>query len=58
MAAPYTISKAALNALVAKYNVAYRSQGILFMSISPGFVDTSEGKTSKASFRLHSKIVC
>lgn len=58
LAAPYTISKAAVNALVAKYNVAYGSQGILFMSISPGFVDTSEGKSSKLSFRLHSQIVC
>ena len=44
--APYSISKAALNAMVAKYNVAYKKQGILFMSVSPGFVDTSEGKQS------------
>ena len=42
--APYSSSKAAVNVLVAKYNTAYRSQGILFMSISPGFVNTSEGK--------------
>jgi NAD(P)-dependent dehydrogenase (short-subunit alcohol dehydrogenase family) len=43
----YSISKAALNVLVAKYNAVYSSQDILFMSISPGFVDTSEGKQSK-----------
>ena len=45
IAAPYSISKAATNALVAKYNAALgKSAGILFMAISPGYVDTSEGK--------------
>ncbi|KAL6802611.1 NAD(P)-binding protein [Trichoderma sp. SZMC 28013] len=38
--APYTISKAAMNAAVAKYSAQYSSQGVLFMSISPGVVDT------------------
>ena len=47
MSAPYSVSKAALNLVVAKYNAAYAAQGILFMSISPGFVDTSEGKIRK-----------
>lgn len=46
ISAPYTISKAAVNMLVAKYHCAYKAQGILFVAISPGFVDTSEGKTS------------
>ena len=46
MSGPYSISKAAVNALIAKYNVAYKAEGILFMSVSPGFVDTSEGKQS------------
>ena len=49
MAPPYSASKAATNILIAKYNVSYRSQGILFMAVSPGFVDTSEGKQSKFS---------
>lgn len=45
IAAPYSISKAATNALVAKYNAALgKSEGILFLSLSPGLVDTSEGK--------------
>jgi NAD(P)-dependent dehydrogenase (short-subunit alcohol dehydrogenase family) len=45
IAAPYSISKAATNALVAKYNAALgKSEGILVMGISPGVVDTSEGK--------------
>ena len=41
-AAPYAISKAALNAAVAKYNALYKKEGILFMAISPGLVDTGE----------------
>jgi len=44
IAGPYSISKAATNMLVAKYNAALgKSEGILFMAISPGLVDTSEG---------------
>lgn len=45
IAAPYSISKAASNALVAKYHAALgKSEGILFLSLSPGLVDTREGK--------------
>jgi NAD(P)-dependent dehydrogenase (short-subunit alcohol dehydrogenase family) len=45
VAAPYSISKAATNALIAKYNAALgKSEGILFLALSPGLVDTSEGK--------------
>lgn len=45
IAAPYSISKAAVNTLVSKYNATFgKSEGILFMAISPGLVDTSEGK--------------
>jgi len=44
IAGPYSISKAATNALVTKYNAALgKSEGILFLAISPGVVDTSEG---------------
>ena len=38
--APYSISKAALNAAVAKFSAQYAGEGVLFMSISPGLVDT------------------
>lgn len=42
---PYAISKAALNTLVSKFHIALGpSEGILFFAISPGLVDTSEGK--------------
>lgn len=40
--APYSISKAALNTAIAKYNAAHgkNTDGVLFLSISPGLVDT------------------
>ncbi|KAF2165416.1 hypothetical protein M409DRAFT_67247 [Zasmidium cellare ATCC 36951] len=45
IAGPYAISKAAANALVSKYHAAVgKSEGILIFSMSPGFVDTKEGK--------------
>ena len=37
---PYAISKAAVNMAVALYNGLYKKEGILFMAISPGVVDT------------------
>lgn len=45
IATPYTISKAAVNMLVAKYHAAIgKSEGILVLALCPGLVDTSEGK--------------
>ncbi|KAM0511803.1 hypothetical protein ACHAPE_009479 [Trichoderma viride] len=38
--APYSISKAAMNVAVAKFSAQYSKDGVLFMSISPGLVDT------------------
>jgi NAD(P)-dependent dehydrogenase (short-subunit alcohol dehydrogenase family) len=37
---PYAMSKATLNMLMAKFNAAYAEEGILFMSLCPGMVDT------------------
>lgn len=39
--APYSISKAALNLTVAKFSAQYREQGVLFLAICPGSVNTS-----------------
>lgn len=39
---PYSISKAAMNSTIAKYSAQYSRQGVLFLSISPGVVDTSD----------------
>jgi len=38
--APYSISKAAVNMVVSKYNARLASQGILFFALSPGVVAT------------------
>jgi NAD(P)-dependent dehydrogenase (short-subunit alcohol dehydrogenase family) len=38
----YTISKAALNIAIAKFDAQYRKEGILFMAISPGLVATKD----------------
>lgn len=48
---PYTISKGAMNVAVAKYSAEYRKHGVLFMSISPGAVDTS-GYTGESKYFL------
>ena len=48
-AAPYSISKVAVNMAVAKYNALYGKDGILFMAISPGVVDT--GKKPAGEYR-------
>lgn len=38
--APYSISKAALNMAIAKFSAQYAKDGVLFMSVSPGLIDT------------------
>jgi NAD(P)-dependent dehydrogenase (short-subunit alcohol dehydrogenase family) len=47
--APYAASKAAANVVVAKYAAALKEEGILFLSMSPGYVSTEanlEGKNN------------
>ncbi|EEU43443.1 uncharacterized protein NECHADRAFT_95010 [Fusarium vanettenii 77-13-4] len=61
-AAPYAVSKAGVNVVVAKFAARYAKDGVLFMSICPGSVNTdfegemTEEKTQKA-LRLASKFV-
>lgn len=40
---PYSISKAAANMAIFKYNAKYKDQGVLFFAISPGIVATKDG---------------
>jgi NAD(P)-dependent dehydrogenase (short-subunit alcohol dehydrogenase family) len=40
VAALYAISKAALNMAISKFNAQYKKDGVLFMSICPGMVET------------------
>ena len=51
VAAPYSISKVALNMAIAKYSALYTSEGVLFMAISPGLVDTGDLVPSESSGR-------
>ncbi|KAF7559190.1 hypothetical protein G7046_g4957 [Stylonectria norvegica] len=37
---PYSASKAALNMVVAKFSAEYKEQGVLFLAVSPGVVET------------------
>lgn len=57
--APYSVSKAAMNLAVAKFKAEYNKQGTLFMSISPGVIDTGnlsrERKTQTAALLSQSK---
>jgi NAD(P)-dependent dehydrogenase (short-subunit alcohol dehydrogenase family) len=39
--APYSISKAAVNMVNAKYAAQYKPEGFVFLAISPGLVDTT-----------------
>jgi NAD(P)-dependent dehydrogenase (short-subunit alcohol dehydrogenase family) len=41
-AMPYSTSKAALNMVVTKYAAQYNKDGVLFLALSPGSVDTGE----------------
>ncbi|KAI1815680.1 NAD(P)-binding protein [Poronia punctata] len=47
--APYAVSKAAMNAVAAKFHAQYSEQGVLFLNICPGVVDTGvyEGATEE-----------
>lgn len=39
--APYSISKAALNMVIAKYAAEYKTEGFVFVAVSPGLVNTA-----------------
>jgi NAD(P)-dependent dehydrogenase (short-subunit alcohol dehydrogenase family) len=43
----YSTSKAALNMVVAKYSAQYKKDGVLFLALSPGLVETGSYKDRK-----------
>ncbi|KAJ7665054.1 hypothetical protein DFH06DRAFT_1390303 [Mycena polygramma] len=45
----YSVAKAALNMVVAKYAAKYKADGFVFLAISPGVVDTSATATGPPS---------
>jgi len=49
VAGPYSVSKAAANMVIAKYNAAYKKEGVLFLSISPGYVTTERNSEAAES---------
>lgn len=52
---PYAMSKAAANILVAKYAVEYKKDGIIFLALSPGYVQTrAEDPDNGESYLLYS----
>jgi NAD(P)-dependent dehydrogenase (short-subunit alcohol dehydrogenase family) len=53
VSAPYSASKAAANVVIAKFSATYKDEGILFLSVSPGYVATernAEAAESKWTF--------
>ena len=50
VAAPYAISKGDLNLAAAKSHALYAKEGVLFMAISPGLVETGASIASKRTF--------
>ncbi|KAF2852435.1 short chain dehydrogenase [Plenodomus tracheiphilus IPT5] len=44
---PYAISKAAMNVATAKFAAEYAKDGVLFLSVCPGFVDTGYEDSGK-----------
>lgn len=46
----YSISKAAMNMAIAKFSAEYAKQGVLFLGISPGVVDSGTYSESESSF--------
>lgn len=47
----YAASKAAINVIVAKYSAQYKKDGVLFVSISPGVIDS--GSLDKGTFPFY-----
>jgi NAD(P)-dependent dehydrogenase (short-subunit alcohol dehydrogenase family) len=48
----YSISKTAVNMAVAKFSAEYAKDGVLFLSVCPGMVDTGLYANSELAFRF------
>lgn len=48
----YAASKAALNMIVAKFSAQYKKDGVLFLALSPGFVETGGFDNSMLSCKF------
>ncbi|KAI0806302.1 hypothetical protein BC629DRAFT_1590701 [Irpex lacteus] len=54
---PYSISKTALLQAVAKYSIKYKKENIIFLSISPGLVNTSTKPPTPEDIQAFSHVV-
>jgi NAD(P)-dependent dehydrogenase (short-subunit alcohol dehydrogenase family) len=45
--APYSVSKAAMNMVNAKYQAEFKKDGIIFMAVCPGTVNTRQNDNSE-----------
>jgi NAD(P)-dependent dehydrogenase (short-subunit alcohol dehydrogenase family) len=57
-AAPYSISKVAMNMATAKFQAEYEKDGVLFMGISPGVVDTGNMGIRMFTFITRARCDC
>lgn len=48
----YSVSKAAVNMVVAKFSAEYREEGVLFLALTPGTVDVGQYKDGMPPFSL------
>jgi NAD(P)-dependent dehydrogenase (short-subunit alcohol dehydrogenase family) len=55
--APYAVSKAAMNMVTAKFQAEYEKDGVLFMGICPGMVETGMYDDCK-SVHKHERVDC
>lgn len=53
----YSMSKAAVNIAVGKFAVKLKDEGVIFLSVSPGFVKTSLARKSPSRYLHIVKVV-
>lgn len=53
----YSVSKAAMNMVIAKFSAQYRKDGVLFLACCPGMADTGHMVPSKITSSVRSKVV-
>lgn len=56
-AGPYSVSKAAVNMVMVKYAVRFKAEGIVFLTISPGWVNTHQGPRELSKLSTHSRLM-
>ncbi|KAK7680210.1 hypothetical protein QCA50_016719 [Cerrena zonata] len=55
--APYSISKAAVNMVAAKYAATFKDQNMAFISLSPGVVNTISDKPKEVQDAVYGKLI-